>query len=259
VVGQTLAAHPAPMAKAIAFATVPRSHPAQPGAKAPGQRTPRQWRALSHPPGPALASRFADGTGPRAGVPHGRGNAVRFLAPPGPAEGQTLAAHPAPMAKAIAFATVPRSHPVQPGAKAPGQRPSRPKAGASHPPGRALASRFADGTGPRGSVPHGRGNAVRFLGPPGPAGRAHGRVSRCGGRSGPPTATRRRGCCDPPVRAARQKAGPRRPGQRGFGGQRFRPRGRARRCAASPRPSHPFTIGPGRRRQSHPPQSLPNP
>ena len=29
--------------------------------------------------------------------------------------------------------------PGQPGAKAPGQRPSRPKAGASHPPGRALA------------------------------------------------------------------------------------------------------------------------
>ena len=56
--------------------------PNGPGAKAPGQRTPRQRRALSHPPGHALASCFAGGTGPAWGVPRGRGKRGAF---PGPA------------------------------------------------------------------------------------------------------------------------------------------------------------------------------
>ena len=54
-----------------------------------------------------------------------------------------------------------------PGAKAPGQRPPRPKAGASRPPGRALASVGVGGTGLCGGVPRGRGKRMRFPRPKG--------------------------------------------------------------------------------------------
>jgi hypothetical protein len=57
----------------------------------------------------------------------------------------------------------------QPGAQSPRPAPAPPSAGASRPPGRALASVSAGGDGLRGSVLHGRGNAVRFLFPPGGA------------------------------------------------------------------------------------------
>jgi hypothetical protein len=55
-----------------------------------------------------------------------------------------------------------------PGAQGPRPAPAPPSAGASRPPGRALASVGAGCTGLGGSIPHGRGNAVRFLFPPVP-------------------------------------------------------------------------------------------
>ena len=98
-----------------------------------------------------------------------------------------------PMAGAIAPATAPRWHQDQPGAKAPGQRPTCPRpapdpppAGASRPPGRALASAGPGPAGPQGTVPRGRGKrGSRFLVPPGGAipFPGSGRVSRqAGGR-----------------------------------------------------------------------------
>jgi len=81
----------------------------------------------------------------------------------------------------------------QPGAKAPGQRPTRPRpapdpppAGASLPPGRALASVPPGPAGPQGTVARGRGNA--------------GRVS-C-----PARGWARRSCHNPPAPAAMAKA-----------------------------------------------------
>jgi hypothetical protein len=57
--------------------------------------------------------------------------------------------------------------PGPPGAQSPRPAPAPPLAGASRPPGRALASAIPGPAGLRGTVPHGRGNAVRFLFPPG--------------------------------------------------------------------------------------------
>ena len=59
------------------------------------------------------------------------------------------------------------THP--PGAQSPRPAPAPPSAGASRPPGRALASVLPGPAGLRGTVPRGRGNAVRFLIPPGRA------------------------------------------------------------------------------------------
>ena len=159
----------ASMAGAIAPAKVLRWHQDQPGAKAPGQRPTRPRRALPARragrwpfvvPGPA---------GLQGTVPHGRGKRRAF---PDPARGwarrscRNLPA-PAAMAKAIAFATAIRCDQHQPGAKAPGQRPTRPW--------RALRPRrvgrwpfvVPGPTGLQGTVPRGRGNAVRFMVPPG--------------------------------------------------------------------------------------------
>ncbi len=99
----------------------------------------------------------------------------------------------ASMAGAIAPATALHWHQDQPGAKAPGQRPTCPRpapdpppAGASRPPGRALASAGPGPAGPQGTVPRGRGKrGSRFLVPPGGAipFPGSGRVSRqAGGR-----------------------------------------------------------------------------
>jgi hypothetical protein len=52
------------------------------------------------------------------------------------------------------------------GGQSPRPAPAPPPAGASRPPGRALACVALARAGLRGTVPHGRGNAVRFLVPP---------------------------------------------------------------------------------------------
>jgi len=70
------------------------------------------------------------------------------------------------MAGAIAPATAPRRDQDQPGAQSPRPAPAPPPAGASLPPGRALASAPPGATGLQGTVPRGRGNAMRFLVPP---------------------------------------------------------------------------------------------
>jgi hypothetical protein len=57
--------------------------------------------------------------------------------------------------------------PGQPGAQSPRPAPAPPSAGASRPPGRALASAIPGPAGLRGTVPHGRGKRMRFLFPPG--------------------------------------------------------------------------------------------
>ncbi len=52
------------------------------------------------------------------------------------------------------------------GGQSPRPAPAPPTAGASRPPGRALACRVPGPAGLRGTVARGRGNAVRFLSPP---------------------------------------------------------------------------------------------
>jgi len=78
------------MAKAIAFATAIRCDQHQPGAKAPGQRPTRPWRALR----PRRVGRWPfvvpGPTGLQGTVPRGRGNAVRFMVPPGEVKALSL-------------------------------------------------------------------------------------------------------------------------------------------------------------------------
>jgi len=76
----------------------------------------------SRPPGRALASVPPGPTGLQGTVPRGRGKRDAFLVPARRGERPATDA----MAKAIAFATVPRWHQDHPGAKVPGQRPPRP-------------------------------------------------------------------------------------------------------------------------------------
>jgi hypothetical protein len=92
----------------------------------------------------------------------GGGNAVRFLLPPG-LGAELRRCHgrghrPCHSARLI---------PGPPAAQSPRPAPAPPPAGASRPPGRALASVGAGGTGLGGSVPRGRGKRMRFLNPPG--------------------------------------------------------------------------------------------
>jgi len=73
----------------------------------------------------------------------------------------------AAMAGAIAPATAQRRYQDQPGAQSPRPAPAPPLAGASRPPGRALASVSPGTAGLQGNVPHGRGKrGSRFLIPP---------------------------------------------------------------------------------------------
>ncbi len=118
--GQTLGGPPRPNGKGHRLCHSATVTPNGPGAKAPGQRTPRQRRALRTRRGlrRPVVSRVA--TVLTRASRAGGGNAVRFLAPPGVGVGcaevgfvmrrivRPLAIRPAPMAKAIAFATVPR-------------------------------------------------------------------------------------------------------------------------------------------------------
>ena len=74
------------------------------------------------------------------------------------------------LAGAIGPATAPRWHQDRPGAQSPRPAPAPPTAGASHPPGRALASVPPGPAGLRGTVPCGRGKrGSRLLFPPGRA------------------------------------------------------------------------------------------
>jgi len=77
---------------------------------------------------------------------------------------------PHAFAGAIAPATSLRWYQDQPGAKAPGQRPPRPPAGASPPPGRALAFVALGETVPVGPWSPRAGKGDAFPDPPGPAG-----------------------------------------------------------------------------------------
>jgi len=111
----------ASLAGAIAPATALRRDQDQPGAKAPGQR----------PPGPAGASRRSGRRWPTLfpnlpvnGAPSRAGGETR-VAFPGPVRrGESTVT--AAMAGAIAPAKALRRDQDQPGAKAPGQRPTRP-------------------------------------------------------------------------------------------------------------------------------------
>ena len=76
----------------------------------------------SLPPGRALACVVPEPAGQRGTVVRGRGNAVRFLFPPGEAKALSPLPWqgPSPLPQR-------RAAPCQPGAKAPGQRPTRPR------------------------------------------------------------------------------------------------------------------------------------
>ncbi len=113
----------------------------QPGAKAPGQR----------PPGRALACVVPGPAGLWGSVPRGRGKRAAFPGPARRGEGTSTAS----MAGAIAPATAPRWDQDQPGAKAPGQRPPRPR---REPPCVAIVAAVL--AGPWSLT--GRGDAVRF-------------------------------------------------------------------------------------------------
>ena len=75
------------------------------------------------------------------------------------------------------------ANPMPAGGQSPRPAPAPPPAGASRPPGRALACRVPGPAGLQGNVARGRGNAVRFLFPPGGAAelrRCHGGGHRPG-------------------------------------------------------------------------------
>jgi len=129
----------------------------EPGAKAPGQRPSRPWRALrtrraGRWPAVVRVAPVLVGL-PRAGG----GNAVRFRFPPPTGSGGSPLHWQGP-------SPLPQRHadPWPAGGQSPRPAPVPPMAGASHPPGRALASVGAGGTGPGGNVPRGRGKRGAF-------------------------------------------------------------------------------------------------
>jgi len=162
------------LAGAIAPAKSLHWHQDQPGAKAPGQRPPRPWRAL-------LARRVGrwplslpDRPVCRTPSRAGGGNAMRFLVPPEqakrPSTRQWQGPSPLPHHNAASCPA---------GGQSPRPAPAPPPAGASPPPGRALACVPPGPAGLRGTVPRGQGKrGSRFLIPPGEA------FSRMPGHSG---------------------------------------------------------------------------
>ncbi len=137
----------------------PRPAPAPPPASArpaPGGRFA--------PAGSGAGLCCAGGIGPVWSVPSGRGKTrIAFRGPARRGEGPFIAA----MAGAIAPATAPRRDQDQPGAHSPRPAPAPPPAGASRPPGRALASVFPGPAGLQGTVAQGRGKrGSRFHFPP---------------------------------------------------------------------------------------------
>jgi hypothetical protein len=141
--------------------------PGQPGAKAPGQRPSRPLAGASRPPGRALAWVALGGMVLLWASCRGGGNAVRFLIPPGEEAKGHISEPPAPSCWQ-GPSPLPHRHvaPRPAGGQSPRPAPVPPLAGASHPPGRALASVVPGPADLRGIAAHGRGNAVRFLLPP---------------------------------------------------------------------------------------------
>jgi hypothetical protein len=171
----------------------------------PGAQSPRPAPApppagASRPPGRALAFVAPGPAGLRGTVMHGRGNAVRFRVPPG--LGAELHRCHGRGHRPCHSATL---IPGPPGAQSPRPAPAPPSAGASRPPGRALASVGAGGTGLGGSVPRGRGKRGAF---PGPARTGGGRSE-----SEPPTPLQWQGPSPLPQRHAdpRPAGGPKPP------------------------------------------------
>jgi hypothetical protein len=129
---------------------------ARPGAKAPGQRPHRPWRALR-------TRRVGRWPLFLPGLPvyrvrsrRGGGNALRFLFPPerakGPSPRKWQGPSPLPRHNAAPWPARGRS---------PRPAPAPPLAGALQRPGRALASVPPGPAGLQGTVPRGRGNAGR--------------------------------------------------------------------------------------------------
>jgi hypothetical protein len=144
--------------------------PSPPGAKSPRPAPAPPPAGASCPPGRALASPVAGGTGLGDSVARGRGKRSAFPVPARRGRGRSESEPPAPL-------------PWQGPSPLP-QRPADPKpAGGPKPPASARPApggRFSPaGSGAglrstwtadlRGTVAHGRGNAVRFLFPPGEA------------------------------------------------------------------------------------------
>ena len=88
---------------------------------------------------------------------------MRFLFPPAPTRALSPLHWPGP-------SPLPQrqADPTPAGSQSPRPAPAPPTADPSPPPGRALACVARGPTGLRGTVLHGRGNAVRFLFPPAP-------------------------------------------------------------------------------------------
>jgi hypothetical protein len=122
----------------------------------------------SRPPGRALACRCAwtcQSTGHRSAR---SGETRAFLVPAGSGSVPDHAGIPGHSGRGHRPCHSATLIPDQPGAQSPRPAPAPPPAGASRPPGRALACGVPGPAGLRGTVPHGRGNAVRFLFPPAP-------------------------------------------------------------------------------------------
>jgi hypothetical protein len=123
----------------------------------------------SRPPGRALACRCAwtcQSTGHRSAR---SGETRAFLVPAGSGSVPDHAGIPGHSGRGHRPCHSATLIPDQPGAQSPRPAPAPPPAGASRQPGRALACGVPGPAGLRGTVPHGRGNAVRFLFPPGGA------------------------------------------------------------------------------------------
>jgi len=197
---------------------LPRRHsdPWPAGGQSPRPAPAPPPAGASRPPVRALASRGAGSTGLRGTVPHGRGSAVRFLIPPGEgAQDQNPNRQRRCQGRGHRPCHVGTVILGQPGPKAPGQRPPRPRRALLARRGRALASVGAGGTGLGGSVPRGRGNAVRFLFPPGAGAeeQSPNDQPRCNGRGHRPCHSAPLIPCQPGAKAPSGRFPPRRVGR----------------------------------------------
>jgi hypothetical protein len=132
--------------------------------KAPDQRLPRPGGRFSPAGSGAGLPLVRVARVLVAAVRAGRGNAVRFGVPP-EAAAELRRCHGRGHRPCHSARLTSR----QPGAQSPRPAPAPPPAGASRPPGRALACVMPGPAGLRGTVTHGRGKRMRFLVPPGEA------------------------------------------------------------------------------------------